>query len=177
VPPQPAANVARLAPDFTPSFSAGSTALAILASAGWLWLIAWRVGRHRAAIWKSLVLPAGGATLCWLLLMTLWLPLLDHARSYGPLVQRVVGIVGQPPCVEVAELTPAQTAALRYHGKLHLRSSADGVRCPWLIVDGEPEQAPQTHDEDWTWIRAAVLRRPTDNNEFLTVFRRVPARP
>lgn len=177
VPPQPAANVARLAPDFTPSFSAAATTLAIVASAGWLWLIAWRVGRHRAAIWKSLVLPAGGATLCWLLLMTLWLPLLDHARSYGPLVQRVVGVVGQPPCVEVAELTLAQTAALRYHGKLHLRSSAEGVRCPWLIVDGEPEQAPQTHDADWTWIRAAVLRRPTDNNEFLTVFRRVPARP
>lgn len=177
VPPQPAANVARLAPDFTPSFSAGATALALLASAGWLWLIAWRVGRHRAAIWKSLVLPAGGAALCWLLLMTLWLPLLDHARSYGPLVQRVVGVVGQPACVEVAELTLAQTAALRYHGKLNLQTAADGVRCPWLIVDGEPEQPPHTDEAGWTWVRSAVIRRPTDNNEYLTVFRRVPANP
>ncbi|MFZ9180222.1 MAG: hypothetical protein ACO21V_13530, partial [Limnohabitans sp.] len=46
------------------------------------WLVHWRAGRHRAALWKSLVLPAGGAALCWLLLMTLWLPALDYARSY-----------------------------------------------------------------------------------------------
>jgi hypothetical protein len=46
-------------------------------------------GAHRSAIWKSLVLPAGGATLCWLLLMTLWLPVLDYARSYAPQVQRI----------------------------------------------------------------------------------------
>lgn len=177
VPPQPAANVARLAPDFVPSFSVGATALATLASIGWLWLIAWRVRRHRTAIWKSMVLPAGGATLCWLLLMTLWLPLLNHARSYGPLVQRIVGVIGQPPCVQVAELTLAQTAALRFHGQLNLHTSADGARCPWLIVGRKLGQAPPTHNADWTWTRAAVIRRPTDDNESLTVFKRVAAHP
>ena len=28
----------------------------------WLWLVRWRTGRHRHALWKSLVLPAGGVS-------------------------------------------------------------------------------------------------------------------
>jgi hypothetical protein len=52
--------------------------------AGLGWLVRWRTSRTAQAIWKSLVLPAGGAALCWLLVMTLWLPVLDYARSYAP---------------------------------------------------------------------------------------------
>ncbi len=84
VPAQPAANVAKLAPGFQPSFSLGLFVVAVAATLCWVWLVSWRVGRHREAIWKSLVLPAAGATLCWLLLMTLWLPLLDFAPQLRP---------------------------------------------------------------------------------------------
>ncbi|MDO8278050.1 MAG: hypothetical protein Q7T63_07995, partial [Burkholderiaceae bacterium] len=87
MPPQPAANVARQAPGFEPTFSLIAFLIALTATLAWAWLVHWRVGRHRAAIWKSLVLPAGGAALSWMLLMTLWLPLLDYARSYAPMVR------------------------------------------------------------------------------------------
>jgi hypothetical protein len=83
-PAKPAANVARLAPEFGPSFSLLALAIAVLGTLAWLWLVRWRTGRHRHPLWKSLVLPAGGVTLCWLLLMTLWLPLLDHAPELRP---------------------------------------------------------------------------------------------
>ncbi|TNF58748.1 MAG: hypothetical protein EP306_12495, partial [Burkholderiales bacterium] len=89
IPAKPAANVARLAPGFTAEFSLGLFMIAAAATLAWLGLVAWRVGRHPQAIWKSLVLPASGAILCWLLLMTLWLPLLDYGRSYGPLARRL----------------------------------------------------------------------------------------
>jgi len=69
----------------------------VLASLTWAWLVHWRVGRHRAAIWKSLVLPAAGAALCWLLLTTLWMPALDYARSYLPLVRRIESTVASRP--------------------------------------------------------------------------------
>ena len=62
---------------------------ALAATIAWAWLVRWRTGRHRAALWKTLVLPAGGAALCWLLLMTLWLPALDYARSYAPQVRAI----------------------------------------------------------------------------------------
>ena len=53
VPSQPAANVARLAPGFQASFSALAFGVAIMATLAWAWLVKWRVGRHRAAIWKK----------------------------------------------------------------------------------------------------------------------------
>src|SRR5205085_4785987 len=53
-PPKPAANVARLAPGFEPSFSLLAFALALAATIAWAWLVRWRTGRHRTAIWKSL---------------------------------------------------------------------------------------------------------------------------
>ena len=77
IPAQPAANVTKLAPGFTPEFSWLAVAVALAASVAWCRLVWWRAARNRAAIWKSLVLPASGAALGWLLLTTLWLPLLD----------------------------------------------------------------------------------------------------
>lgn len=76
-----AANVARLAPGFEAAFSLLAFSLAAAGTVAWLALVRWRTGRHRHALWKSLVIPAGGVALCWLLLMTLWLPMLDYARS------------------------------------------------------------------------------------------------
>ena len=45
------------------------------------------------------MLPASGVALCWLLLMTLWLPLLDYARSYRPLVERLAKHVPRDACI------------------------------------------------------------------------------
>lgn len=94
VPTKPAANVARLVPGFVPEFSWPPLLLALAASFCWCALVGWRAARHRAPIWKTLVLPAGGTTLCWLLLTTVWLPALDYARSYAPQMQRLVLALG-----------------------------------------------------------------------------------
>ncbi len=91
VPAKPLANVMKLAPGFEPQFSMVALAIAAAGTAAWLALVRWRTGRHQHALWKSLVLPAAGVVLCWLLLMTLWLPLLDYARSY-----RALGGAGGP---------------------------------------------------------------------------------
>jgi hypothetical protein len=95
VPAKPAANVAKLAPGLEPEFSlAGCCCPRLLATLAWLWLVRWRTGATGQALWKSLVLPAGGWHLCWLLLMTLWLPLLDYGRSYGAdLARRIASLV------------------------------------------------------------------------------------
>lgn len=69
----------------------------------WLGLVRWRTGRHQAVIWKSVVLPAGGVALCWLLLMTLWLPLLDYGRSNRPLAERLVRHVPAGRCIAVPQ--------------------------------------------------------------------------
>lgn len=170
-PAKPAANVARLAPGFEPSFSAIAFLTALAATLAWAWLVRWRAGRHRAAIWKSLVLPAGGAALGWLLLMTLWLPLLDFARSYAPQMRNVIQIVGQPECVEVSALNRGQITALQHHGQLTLRPAAAQAQCPWLIVD-EVRARGQAPVDTTQWSFVATAKRPADKNDNLLVYRR-----
>ena len=172
VPPQPAANVARLAPGFVPSFSLGALLLAVAATAVWAWLVNWRVGRHRAAIWKSMVLPAGGAALCWLLLMTLWLPLLDFARSYTALTRQISRVVGDAPCVEAHGLDPGQIAAFQFHASLKLQTATPRASCPWLLVDRDKvaSLAFAVNLKDWTPQYFGY--RPTDRDDDVLLYRR-----
>jgi 4-amino-4-deoxy-L-arabinose transferase-like glycosyltransferase len=176
VPPKPAANVARLAPGFEPSFSAVAFAAAFAATIAWAWLVRWRTGRHRMAIWKSLVLPAGGAALCWLLLMTLWLPALDYARAYSPLVRNVKKYIDAPGCVEVLGLTRAQLTAFRYHGAMDLRNAQREASCPWLLAAAPLQPAMSIAIDMREWRLVATIRRPTDSNENVVLYRRAAHR-
>ena len=172
VPPRPAANVARLAPGFEPSFSLLAFIAALAATLAWAWLVRWRAGRHRAVIWKSLVLPAGGAALCWLLLMTLWLPLLDYARSYAPLVRNVARLIDAPGCVEAHGLSQAQLSALSWHGRFDLRPATMPAACPWLLVDADAQQSASISVDLRQWRLVSVVQRPSDSNDNLVLFRR-----
>ncbi len=177
VPAKPAANVAKLAPGFVPEFAMLPFAVATLATLAWVWLVAWRVGAHRQALWKSLVLPAGGATLCWLLLMSLWLPLLDHARSYGPLSRRVAALVPTDHCVLVDDLSAAQIAALQYHGGLQLvRSEAEAAQkaaCQALVTTPKGQATLADRVDLPQWAFKASVWRLDDRRERLLVYRRV----
>ena len=173
VPRQPAANVAKLAPGFEPSFSLLAFASALAATLAWAWLVRWRTGAHRAAIWKSLVLPAGGATLCWLLLMTLWMPLLDYARSLAPLSRQVASLVDKKSCVEIFGVGSAQAAALQYHGQLELRQATPLASCPYLVVDvtAQARLGSAVNLPDWAF--QATVRKPTDKTENMLLYKRV----
>ncbi|MCW5654682.1 hypothetical protein [Hydrogenophaga sp.] len=175
VPAKPAANVAKLAPGFVPSFSLVLFAVGALATAAWIWLVVWRVGKHRQAIWKSLILPAAGSTLCWLLLMTLWLPLLDFGRSYGPISRGIAGIVDRTQCVLVDGLTQAQISALQYHGQMQLvRSSAPQAgTCRHMVVSPDTQPTLDQRVDLTQWAFKATVRRLTDNKESLLVYQRI----
>ncbi|QTD47433.1 hypothetical protein J1M35_16145 [Ottowia testudinis] len=176
VPAKPAANVARLAPGFEPAFQWAAFLAALLGTLAWFALARWRTGRHRTALWKSVVLPAAGTALCWLLLMTLWLPALDFGRSYAPQMQQVRALIGDAPCVEVHGLGEAQVAAVRFHGGWLTVPARGPVACPWLLVNmGTRSSLPATVALD-SWREVGQVRRPTDRNETLHVLRRV-ARP
>lgn len=178
VPAKPAANVAKLAPGFVPQFSALALVVALAATVGWCGLVWWRTSRDRAPIWKSLVLPAGGAALGWVLLMTLWLPLLDYARSYGPQVRNVVAALGpEPGCIQTVGLSRAQVAALQYHGQLSLQRAGLQDECQWLLADIASWPASERMVNAALWEPKATLPRPTDKNDHLLLLRRTgPAR-
>ncbi len=173
VPAKPAANVAKLAPGFEPSFSVLAFSAALAATAAWAWLVRWRTGRHRVVIWKSLVLPAGGAALCWLLLMTLWLPVLDYARSYAPVVSGVKRHMTQPGCVEIFGLSRAQIAAFAYHGQMDLRHASRLGSCPWLIAAAQLQPAMTVGLDMRHWQLVSSVRRPADANDNVLLYQKV----
>lgn len=174
IPAKPAANVAKLAPGFVPEFSWLPFLTAIAATAAWLLLVAWRTRRHRAAIWKSMVMPAGGATLGWVLLMTLWLPALDYARSYAPHMKAVqAAIPAGASCVHVAGLERAQVAALQYYNpwKLQLFRVDRAQQCDWVIT--EPAYwARLSPAATAPWKVQATASRPTDKQDRLLILQR-----
>ncbi|HZY18232.1 MAG TPA: hypothetical protein VFE82_07100 [Ramlibacter sp.] len=172
VPAKPAANVARLAPGFEPTFSLIAFVLALAGTVAWGWLVRWRAGRHRSALWKSMVLPAAGAALCWLLLMTLWLPVLDYARSYATVVRGLTQPMTTPGCVEVFGLDRGQTAALRYHGGRELTSADRNGTCPWLVLTSEVQPVAAMALDMRRWELAATVRRPTDTRDNFLLYRR-----
>lgn len=179
VPPQPAANVAKLLPAFSPSFSAPVFLLAVAATFAWGWLVYWRVGKHRPAIWMSMVLPAGGAALCWMLLTSLWLPLLNHARSYQPLmtlIQKHISVQtdssSKNMCLYTHGLGVAQQAALRYYLNRPLVQANKGEACEWLVVDSENAASLGEYAATQNWQLIATIRRPSDKSEDWLIYTR-----
>ena len=172
VPAKPAANVARLAPGFEPSFSPLALAVALLATLAWAALVRWRTGRHRVALWKSLVLPAGGVALSWLLLMTLWLPLLDYARSYRPHVRQIARHVAPGDCIAAPGLPLSLVAALEFHGRWKVDRAADAAQRSGCRVLLRATQGRQNPVVPAGWAEQARLRRPTDSEEVTLVYRR-----
>jgi hypothetical protein len=175
VPAQPAINIARLARGIVPSFLPIPFLAALLGTLAWLWLVRWRTGRTRHPLWKSLVLPASGVALCWLLVMTLLLPPLDIARGYRLQIERVARQVPTRGCVAAPGLTRPQVVALEYLGHLRIDAMTPiaATRCDYLL---QPETRDSRSAPGAGWQLLAREQRNTNEDEIIAVYRR-KARP
>jgi 4-amino-4-deoxy-L-arabinose transferase-like glycosyltransferase len=174
-PATPAANVGRRLDGYASSFSLLALITAAVGTLAWIWLVRWRTGRNRHPLWKSLVLPASGVALCWLLLTTLWLPMLDYARSYRPLVDRIARHVPKDQCVNGWALPRSLIAALEYMGGYQVDAiTAPAMsRCDYLLRI-ESAGNPRTSLAGWTLV--AREQRPSDREELAAIYRRNPTR-
>jgi 4-amino-4-deoxy-L-arabinose transferase-like glycosyltransferase len=171
VPAKPAANVARLAEGLTPVFSAPALLFAVLASLAWMWLVHWRTGRNRHPLWKSLVLPASGVALCWLLLMTLLLPPLDHARSYRTLVHRIGQHIPPDVCIAAPGLPRGQLAAMEYLGRYRVDALTplDTTPCEFALQFETPRSSATAPEN---WMLLARAKRNRNDDESTAIYRR-----
>ncbi|MEJ6007548.1 hypothetical protein WG899_18530 [Paucibacter sp. AS339] len=169
-PATPVANMRRLADGFEPSFSASALLLALLASLAWLALVRWRTARHQPALWKSLVLPASGVALSWLLAMSLMMPPLDYARSDTPLVERLrAHVPASANCIATPNQALHTMAALEFQGGwrvdgLHQLQSSP---CHYAFLNGPIKEMPEG------WEQIANIRRPTERAYGFAVLRRL----
>jgi hypothetical protein len=173
-PAKPALRIAHLLPGFEPHFSAPLLALAIAGMAAWLALVRWRTARVQHALWKSLVLPASGVALSWLLLLTLGLPAIDYARSYRPWVYLVAQHVPSGVCV-AAKLPRSALAALENYSNWRIDAKGDVAKttdCEYLLVD-ENRRNLAAAPPGWTLV--AHLHRPSERDESTAVFKKTAA--
>jgi hypothetical protein len=174
-PAKTTSNVFKLLPGLTPVFSTWSLAIAIFASLAWLALVRWRTVKHRPVIWKSMVLPAGGVALTWLLLMTLLLAPIDQARSYRYLVDRVSRHVPKDACLQSDGASVGLMTALDYFGKHrvlgqnHETLGQATSTCRYLVKTLDKQQ-PVPKLEGWTFT-VRVYQRNT-RSESVAIYRR-----
>lgn len=184
-PVRTAQRVYRMLEGYTPSFTWGAFGVGLVATVGWLALVRWRTSRMPHAIWKSMILPAGGVVMCWVMLTSLWLPSLNYARSYQSVATRVAQAVrgadqAEPACVRQYGLSDGQITALLYYGNLPLmreQTAQDAPidACPWLLVHQNrlPIMEHAFNMPDWQAV--TTVRRPGNAEDAIVVFTRKPA--
>lgn len=180
MPAKTAANVSKLVPGYHAHFSMLALILGAIGTVLWLGLVRWRTGRHTHALWKSLVLPAGGVALCWLLFLTLWLPVLDQARSYRLLLNRVRVFVPQSDCIHVPNGSVGLLTGLEYFGGYQVDGRSIAMnRSSQLFMDQRQcnimmlrMAAHQPVPEMIGWTKVAQLNQRTHNSESVAIYRR-----
>jgi 4-amino-4-deoxy-L-arabinose transferase-like glycosyltransferase len=167
-----AANVAKLSPGYENVFSPVALAFALAATIAWAWLVKWRTGRNRHPIWKSMVLPAGGVTLCLVLVMTVLLPPFDNARSYRSMVQRVARQIPASACLSTPGMSRAQIVALESQGgwKVDAVTPPSRSTCEFLILPR------QRKPPDASWLFMARERRVRSEDDIIDIYRRAETR-
>ncbi len=183
-PAAPVRNALAVAPDYQPVFQPLTLALGLMATAVWLWLVRWRTSRHRKALWKSLVLPAGGVLLNWVLGMTLLLHPLDYTRSLTPWVEALkpaLAPASKQDCVAAPGMQIAYVAALEAQGGWRVDArpgAAFSSGCSTLVLTEGRDGVVPTVDG---WAFTTRVRRPTERYFAALVYRRAnaaaPARP
>ena len=170
-PQQPALNVYGLIPGYKHQFNLIAFSIAITATLLWIKLIHWRIGKHPAAIWKSMVLPASGAIVCWIILMTLWLPFLDRGLSYKSWAEQLIELTGKTECIYFYELDRNQIAGLAYHGKItFLPYNLPSNTCKWLLVKESARYKFAGINENNHWIFKQKFQKPGDKKDLLQIY-------
>ncbi|MBU1236125.1 MAG: hypothetical protein KJ634_06540 [Gammaproteobacteria bacterium] len=161
-PPKLAGNMARLTPGFTAHFSLFAMLLALVATAAWIMALT----RLPRSPWRVVTRWATGVTVAWILLATLWIPWIDHAKTYRPVVADLQrALPADAECIGRLSVGAPQRAALDYFGGIRTRWGSKA--CDWLIVQSGPKDAPP---KGWDMVWEG--HRPGDRTERLRLYRR-----
>jgi 4-amino-4-deoxy-L-arabinose transferase-like glycosyltransferase len=168
VPARFSAHLLKLAPGFVPGFSWLPFLVAVFLTAFWLMPLrrSFRSGRRAAVHW------AAGITLFWGLLATLWLPWLDHNRSYARVFAELrQHLPAHYTCIAGAGLTPAHRALLDYHAGVLVRPVEDfqGLECDLFLLQWDPRTVETRPGPGWVILWEGG--RPNEKKERFRLLR------
>lgn len=177
-PLQLARNAFKLAPGFVPQFGWIAFLIAAAATVAWFVVVNWRLSRRPQVLWRAVVLSSGGVILCWLLLMTLWLPWGNFMKSYAVVAQQIaVRLPNAPNCVD-ADIGPAQRASFAFFGNIAFRASSNvTARCDFFLLQDKNRQdftdEPRLMRDGARWKLLWEGRRASDRDERFRLYQRI----
>ncbi|MBT8564471.1 hypothetical protein G6710_08405 [Polynucleobacter paneuropaeus] len=167
-PESTAANLARLLPGFQTQLNWLAFFIALAITGVWLAIVRWRTSRAPKEIWRCLIISASGTTLMWVLLMTLWLPTINYAKTYRYVAARLSQVIStNTGCVNTSSLGLSQLASFDYFTKLDLR---DDPNCPWMLTHSQSEAQAFGSLNDKKLVLIWEDRRAADRDERLRLY-------
>ena len=171
-PASTAANIARLLPGFEGQFNYLSFVIALLITGIWLAIVRWRTSRAPKEIWSCLIISASGTTLMWVLLMTLWLPTINYAKTYRNVANGLAGVMKQyTGCIDTTNIGLAQLASFDYFTKLTLR---DDSSCNLILTHSSSEAKAYGNLNSKKLVLLWEDRRVSDRDERLRLYQVSP---
>ncbi len=171
-PESTAANMERLLPGFQGQFHWRSFVVASIITGIWLAVVRWRTSRAPKEIWRCLIISASGTTLMWVLLMTLWLPTINYAKTYRYVAQRLAYVSSKHAgCIDSSNIGLAQLASFDYFTNLPLR---DDPSCPWVLTHNQSDAKAYASLNNKKLILLWEDRRAADRDERLRLYQVSP---
>ena len=172
LPPKFAHNFVKMAPGFNAQFELLPFLCALALTLAWLYLAFFTAPSPTRGVTRW----AAGVTLLWGTVATLWLPWVDHIRSYRSVALQLKSTLpANAGCIAQRELAAPQRAALSFHAGILTEPQpavpANPPLCRYLIVQGHPrlESSPGAG-----WRKLADVGRPGDRGERYRLYRFQP---
>ena len=196
-PPTIANNFMKLAPGFKPSFSSVAFIVAIISTSFWLVVCYWRVRYKPQVVWRAMVISCSGLVAAWVLLTTLWMPWLNHTKTYRDVAQQIRSAAKDADCVSAQRLGRPQRAAFAYFGGINFERLSvasvfahthragremteladEKVACQWLLTQdslrGISDSLTYPVLPEGKWALVWQGRRFSDKDERFRLYRRV----
>ena len=173
-PPRIAANAARIEPGFVSHFAWLPLIAAAAITLAWMALIL----RSENASQRCVSFWAAGVALFWSLAMLLWLPWIDHGKSYRPVARSLqASLPKHPGCIASHGLGEAQRATLDYHAGIVTERTEVRARpdCALLLIQENarlPERNPGS-----SWKKIWEGNRAGDRAEKLRLYAKDKSAP
>ena len=168
-PPRIAANAVRIEPGFVSQFSWPPLLAALIVTLLWFALIL----RSENKSQRCITYWAAGLGLFWALAMLLWLPWIDHGKSYRPVALALRAALPKTySCIASRDLGEAQRAVLDYHaGIVTRRLETQGRNACDLLLLQENARRPARHPGA-PWKKIWEGNRAGDRSEKLRLYRK-----
>jgi 4-amino-4-deoxy-L-arabinose transferase-like glycosyltransferase len=171
VPARLAMRMQKLSPTYIPHFDWMAFLLACALTTIWAAVVFKANKRsNRAAVTDWAV----GMAMAWGLIMTLWLPWLDAAKSYGSTFESLRrALPDHYACIVGRNIGEAQRAALDYHANVRVQrfDITPGMNCDLYLIQDERGNAKIDPGPGWRLIWEG--RRPSDRRESFRLYRRL----